>query len=45
MSFVLRWLSLAEVSTGEGFIVGGVFAIALFPEMELIVDSCGETGS
>ena len=45
MSFVLSWLSLAEVSPGGGFIVGGVFAIVLVPEIELILDNCGETGS
>ena len=33
------------MSPGGGFIVGGVFAIVLVPEIELILDNCGETGS
>ena len=37
---MLSWLGLAEVSPGEGFVVGGAFAIqALVSEMEVFLES------
>ena len=37
---MLSWLRLAEVSPGEGFVVGGAFAIqVLVSEMEVFLES------